>query len=46
MAVTGYGQEHDRERSRVAGFELHFVKPLHAEKLLAAIDTPAPPRSR
>ncbi|MCA1665583.1 MAG: response regulator, partial [Myxococcales bacterium] len=25
MAVTGYGQEHDRERSKAAGFERHFV---------------------
>ena len=33
IAATGYGQDHDRERSRVAGFELHLVKPLQPDKL-------------
>jgi len=28
VAVTGYGQEADRERSLVAGFDRHLVKPL------------------
>lgn len=28
VAVTGYGQTDDRERTREAGFEEHFVKPL------------------
>jgi len=41
MAVTGYGQEHDRQRSTEAGFESHFVKPLDTEKLLHAIDSAA-----
>jgi CheY-like chemotaxis protein len=27
IALTGYGQESDRERSRLAGFDHHFVKP-------------------
>ena len=27
IALTGYGQESDRERSRRAGFDHHFVKP-------------------
>jgi CheY-like chemotaxis protein len=27
IALTGYGQESDRERSRKAGFDHHFVKP-------------------
>jgi signal transduction histidine kinase/CheY-like chemotaxis protein len=30
VAVTGYGQMEDRERSRVAGFDLHLVKPVDA----------------
>ena len=28
VAVTGWGQEQDRERTREAGFDLHLVKPL------------------
>jgi CheY-like chemotaxis protein len=28
VAVTGYGQDEDRERSRQAGFEYHLVKPV------------------
>ena len=39
MAVTGYGTETDVERSRAAGFEWHFVKPLDMEKLLGVVGT-------
>ncbi|WEF34946.1 hybrid sensor histidine kinase/response regulator [Pseudoduganella chitinolytica] len=28
LALTGYGQPHDRQRSRSAGFQHHFVKPV------------------
>jgi PAS domain S-box-containing protein len=28
IAVTGYGQEEDRERSQQAGFDAHMVKPI------------------
>jgi CheY-like chemotaxis protein len=28
IALTGYGQESDRQRSREAGFDHHFVKPV------------------
>jgi CheY-like chemotaxis protein len=28
VAMTGYGQEEDRRRSREAGFDLHLVKPV------------------
>jgi two-component system CheB/CheR fusion protein len=31
IALTGYGQEHDRERSREAGFGAHLVKPADIE---------------
>jgi PAS domain S-box-containing protein len=31
IALTGYGQEHDRERGREAGFGAHLVKPAHIE---------------
>jgi signal transduction histidine kinase/DNA-binding response OmpR family regulator len=33
IAVTGYGQESDRQRSLAAGFDEHLVKPLRLEKL-------------
>jgi CheY-like chemotaxis protein len=29
VAVTGWGQEKDREKSRAAGFDLHLVKPVN-----------------
>ncbi len=37
IALTGYGQPEDRERSSSAGFERHLVKPVDVEQLLAAI---------
>jgi signal transduction histidine kinase len=30
VALTGYGQDVDRRRTRAAGFEAHFVKPIDA----------------
>jgi signal transduction histidine kinase len=33
VALTGYGQESDRRRSREAGFDLHLVKPLELARL-------------
>jgi len=38
VALTGYGQEHDRRRSRAAGFAAHLVKPVEAAIVLAAVD--------
>jgi DNA-binding response OmpR family regulator len=40
VALTGYGQETDRQRSREAGFDHHLVKPADfddVEKILAAV---------
>jgi PAS domain S-box-containing protein len=37
IALTGYGQEGDRELSRQAGFEHHFVKPVDAGQLLEVL---------
>jgi signal transduction histidine kinase len=37
IAITGYGQTRDRERSREAGFDHHFVKPVNPETLESAI---------
>jgi len=39
IAVTGYGQETDRERSRSAGFNVHLVKPIDVEALDGTIRT-------
>ncbi len=33
VALTGYGQEHDRVLSKAAGFDHHFVKPMDTLKL-------------
>jgi signal transduction histidine kinase len=38
IAVSGYGQDKDRQRSAQAGFDLHLVKPVDPAKLSAAID--------
>ena len=37
IALTGYGQEGDRERTRIAGFSEHLVKPITLERVLSAI---------
>ena len=39
VAVTGYGLEADRERSKAAGFEAHLVKPVALEKLVQVCTT-------
>ena len=47
VAVSGYGQDDDRRRSRAAGFDDHLVKPLDYESLLALIGgRPESPASR
>jgi PAS domain S-box-containing protein len=38
VALTGWGQASDRERSRQAGFDQHLVKPLAPEALQAVLD--------
>jgi CheY-like chemotaxis protein len=39
IALTGWGQEEDRIRSRDAGFDLHLVKPVDSPALLRILDT-------
>jgi signal transduction histidine kinase len=34
IALTGWGQQEDRERSRAAGFDYHFVKPIDPDNLM------------
>ena len=41
IAVSGYGQQKDRARSRDAGFDLHLVKPVDPSKLTEAINAAA-----
>jgi PAS domain S-box-containing protein len=41
VAITGWGQEDDRRRSREAGFDFHVVKPVESaalEELLSTVD--------
>jgi CheY-like chemotaxis protein len=33
IALTGWGQPDDRQRTREAGFDVHVVKPVDAEAL-------------
>jgi CheY-like chemotaxis protein len=33
IAMTGYGQEQDRQRAKAAGFDSHTVKPVEYAKL-------------
>jgi CheY-like chemotaxis protein len=40
IAVTAYGSEEDKKRSRAAGFQLHLVKPVKPEHLLEELDRP------
>ena len=39
VAATGWGQDADRERARVAGFDLHMTKPIDFGKLQEIIAT-------
>jgi CheY-like chemotaxis protein len=42
VAITGWGQEEDRQRARDAGCNHHFTKPVNFEMLLDLIDREAP----
>ena len=42
IAITGWGQEDDRQRARDAGFNHHFTKPVDFEMLLDLIDREVP----
>jgi PAS domain S-box-containing protein len=39
IALTGWGQENDRERSRLAGFDHHLIKPADITTLRALLDS-------
>jgi CheY-like chemotaxis protein len=38
IAVSGYGQPEDRQRSREAGFDYHLVKPVDQAALTAVVE--------
>jgi CheY-like chemotaxis protein/two-component sensor histidine kinase len=42
IAISGYGQEQDRSRSREAGFDHHLIKPVDYERLLSLLARPKP----
>ena len=37
IAVSGYGQDEDRRRSKEAGFDHHLIKPLDHDALLSLL---------
>ncbi|QBQ55464.1 PAS domain S-box protein [Nitrosococcus wardiae] len=39
IALTGWGQEADRQRSREAGFDNHLVKPVNLRTLIQVLNT-------
>ncbi|MFP5285184.1 MAG: response regulator [Thermoanaerobaculia bacterium] len=39
LALTGYGQEEDRRRSREAGFDHYLVKPVDLERFQELLDS-------
>ncbi len=39
VAVTGYGQESDKKKTKEAGFALHLVKPISVEQLMQVVNT-------
>jgi len=43
IAVTAYGQEKDRERSKRAGFQIHLVKPVNPGALLQLLEESSSP---
>jgi PAS domain S-box-containing protein len=43
IAVTGYGQQHDRERTAEVGFADHLVKPIDMKAMVAALERPPAP---
>ncbi|GAA3975051.1 hypothetical protein GCM10022278_35040 [Allohahella marinimesophila] len=42
IAVTGYGQERDRQQTTAAGFAHHFVKPVNVSELMSLLASLSP----
>ncbi len=45
IALTGWGQDLDREKSKQHGFDLHLVKPVESEKIAEVISNLWPQKS-
>lgn len=45
VALTGYGQEDDRRKSREAGFVVHLTKPISSVQLYATLEELRGPNS-
>ena len=45
IAVTGYGRDEDRRRSKEAGFDLHLTKPIDPIQLRALLEEPVAGRT-
>lgn len=45
VALTGYGQEEDRRRSKEAGFDVHVVKPASLARIMQVLTHPKLDRS-
>jgi len=39
VAVTGWGQESDKQRAQAAGFNVHLIKPAELDRVVAIIDS-------
>lgn len=37
IALSGYGQKGDKQQTRAAGFDVHFLKPVNSSELLGAV---------
>ena len=42
VAMTGYGQDEDKQQSRESGFDHHFVKPVDPDVLKDLLDSIEP----
>ena len=45
VAITGYGQDADRQRALAAGFDFHMAKPVEPATLLELVGRGAPTSS-
>jgi len=41
VALTGWGQPQDRDRTAAAGFDAHLVKPIGAAEVLVLVNDPS-----
>lgn len=46
VAVTGFGEDHDRARALEAGFDMHLTKPVDVDVLRVELQNLPPPEQR